>query len=480
MANCAQCGRKLPPLTFGRKICQWCVQHEKAQRGEIVEDVKQHVMPAPWVRSESTITLTHVLFGANVAVFLAMAAASGSVLEFPGQIMAHFGANFGPYTLSGDWWRLLTYMFLHGGLMHIAFNMWCLWDIGALCESLYGRWTFGAVYLITGVAAGLSSVAWNPGVLSVGASGAIFGLAGALIASFSLGEFSLPDVAIKSTLRSLLFFAAFNIFFGSMFSGVDNAAHFGGLISGLIVGALIARIAPQSDNPLRRVGVLGVVALAVVAGAFGVEQWRGAPYRIGRALQSLSESPDRAVGQLRSLVRQQPNSVQAHLLLGQAYFNANQYPQAEAEFKRVIELQPQQTAARFDLGMVYLGEKRAEEAKATFTQMLAQNPNDADAHYGVGLALADEEQYKAAIEEFKTALRLGPQASGVYYELGQSYAKLGMYDDAISAYLNEKEKSRDDPDVETALADAYQAKGMTQQAQDARNRAGQLKGGQGK
>ena len=56
----------------------------------------------------------------------------------------------------------LTYMFLHGGLMHIAFNMWCLWDLGALAESLYGRWTFGAIYLITGIGRGLASVAWNP------------------------------------------------------------------------------------------------------------------------------------------------------------------------------------------------------------------------------------------------------------------------------------------------------------------------------
>ena len=82
-----------------------------------------------------------------------MALASGSVMEFPGQISLHFGANFGPYTLSGEWWRLFTYMFLHGGAMHILFNMWCLWDLGRLCESLYGRWTFAAIYFITGIAA---------------------------------------------------------------------------------------------------------------------------------------------------------------------------------------------------------------------------------------------------------------------------------------------------------------------------------------
>ena len=186
MANCIRCGRQLPPLSF-RRVCQWCVQHEAAQRGEESGEEKQHVMPVPWVRkSQSTISLTQLLFGANIAVFLAMALASGSVMGFPGHITLHFGANYGPYTLSGQWWRLVTYMFLHGGLLHIGFNMWCLWDLGALAESLYGRWTYAAVYLLTGIAAGLASVGWNPGVTSVGASGAIFGLAGALIATFTI------------------------------------------------------------------------------------------------------------------------------------------------------------------------------------------------------------------------------------------------------------------------------------------------------
>jgi membrane associated rhomboid family serine protease/Tfp pilus assembly protein PilF len=477
MANCSQCGRKLPPLTFGKKICQWCTQHEAAQRGESEDDARQHVMPAPWVkRSESTITLTHVLFGANVAVFLAMAMSSGSVMDFAGMDLRPWGANVGLLTLSGQWWRLFTYMFLHGGLLHIAFNMWCLWDLGALCESLYGPWTYGAVYIITGVGAGVASLAWHPGGVSVGASGAIFGLAGALIASFYLGQFSLPSVAIRATLRSLLFFAAFNIFFGTVASGVDNAAHFGGLGTGLILGALIARIAPQHDAPLRRAGVLAVGALVVLGGALGVNQWRGSQMRMWRAFESLADGgPENTIARLQAIVRQQPNLPQAHFALAQAYLNQGQFQQAEGEFKRVLQLQPQATQARFDLGLVFLNEKRPEDAKAAFTQILTQNANDADAHYGMGLALADEDQQQAAIEEFKTAIRLGPQASGVYYEMGQSYAKLKMYDDAIAAYLQEKEKNGDDPDVETALAESYQAKGMTQQAQEARDRAAQLK-----
>ena len=483
MANCIRCGRQLPPLSFGRKICQWCVQHEAAQRGEVVDEPRQRVMPAPWVRrGESSISLTHILFGANVAVFLAMLLASGNpaafldpMHEFPPGVSIHFGANYGPLTLSEDWWRLFTYMFLHGSLLHIGFNMWCLWDLGKLCESLYGRWTYLFIYVITGVAGGVASLGWNPGVWSVGASGAIFGLAGALIASFYLGEFSLPQIAIKGTLRSLLFFAGFNLLFGSMFPGIDNSCHIGGLVSGLALGAVIARLAPQQDAPLRRASVVGFVALAVVAAGFGVREWRGGPMRMAREYQELGGRTD-SVAQLEKIVRQQPSLVPAHFALAQAYLTRQQFPQAEAEFKKVLELQPKSQAARFDLGMTYLSEQRPEDAKTTFNDMLTQDANSGDGHYGLGMTLASEQNYQDAIAEFKKAESSGTQVSGLYYEMGNSYAKLKKYDNAISAYLQGRQKDGDDPDLESSLADAYEAKGMAQQAQEARNQALQLRG----
>jgi len=259
MTNCARCGRQLPALTFGKKICQWCVQHEAAQRGE--DSPVQRVEPTPWMRRQSSSMLvTQAIFGLNVAVFVAM-------LLPGGQEIGALGANYGPATIGGEWWRLLTCVFIHGGLLHIAFNMWCLWDLGRLAESVYGHWTFAAVYLITGLAASLGSLFKNPGVLSVGASGAIFGIAGALVASFYLGEFSLPRAAITGTLRSVVMFVGYNLFFGAIIAHTDNAAHIGGLLMGLLLGALIARVAPQGDDVGRRVSVLLVGILLVLAGA---------------------------------------------------------------------------------------------------------------------------------------------------------------------------------------------------------------------
>jgi len=282
MSNCVRCGRELPGFSFGKKICQWCVQHEAEQRGEVAEDARQAVMPTPWVRrSAPTIGVTHVIFGINAAVFLGMVLATSSVMGFTGPDLVHWGANLGPYTLSGEWWRLLTSVFVHGGIIHIGFNMWCLWNLGALCEVLYGPWAYLAIYLLCGVGGSLGSVIWNPRVLSVGASGAIFGLAGALLAAFKLGEFSAPRAALSGTLRSVGAFVVYNLIFGAAISGVDNAAHIGGLITGLILGALIALFAPRHEHPPRRALIFLLLTLALAAVAAGVAHYHGLPFRIG-------------------------------------------------------------------------------------------------------------------------------------------------------------------------------------------------------
>jgi len=284
MANCIRCGRQLPGLTFGKKICQWCVQHEAAQRGELAEDAPQPIIRTPWVhRGESTIGLTQIIFGINAAVFVGMVLSSSTVMDFPGGTLLHWGANLGALTFSGEWWRLLTNIFVHGGLLHIAFNMWCLWNLGELCESLYGRWTFGTIYLICGLGASVASATRHPYVPSVGASGAIFGLAGALIAAFKLGEFSVPRSALSGTLRSLGAFVVYNLIFGAVIPGIDNTAHVGGLITGLIVGALIAVIAPQQDQAPRRMAVFVLMILILAGGAIAAGRHYGLPLRLGRS-----------------------------------------------------------------------------------------------------------------------------------------------------------------------------------------------------
>ena len=186
------------------------------------DDARQPVITRPWVRRESSITLTQVIFGANVAVFLAMALpvelAPSSSKQFSRRSPSISAPTIGPLTLSGE---LVAIVDLHvpswrpdsHRIQHVV-------SLGSGCDSASRSMAvdFRSHISDHGPGGGVASMAWDPGVLSVGASGAIFGLAGALIASFYLGEFSLPRVAISGTLRSLLFFAGFNLTFRQFMS----------------------------------------------------------------------------------------------------------------------------------------------------------------------------------------------------------------------------------------------------------------------
>jgi rhomboid protease GluP len=434
-------------------------------------------MAPPWARgSTTTLGLTQVLVGINAVVFAAMVMAGVSLTSPTSPQLLHWGANFGPLTLGGQWWRLLTSMFLHIGIIHIAFNMWCLWDLGALCESLYGRWTFGAVYVISGVAASLTSVAWHPHGISAGASGAIFGVAGALIASLKLGEFSVPQAAVRGTLRSVIMFAGYNLVFGAMSRRTDNSAHLGGFVCGLILGALIARVAPDRDDQVRRFSVLVVVLLAVVGGGAWLQHARSYLVHLQRGSALLEQNkPDQAIAELQTAVQQRLGYAPGHQELAHAYYNAGQFDKAEAELRRVIELQPRDQSAYYALGSVYLEQQRPHDARETFTHLLALNPNSADAHFGLGRTSAAEDDPLGAIREFQAAARLDAEMESVYYYLGLSYARLKQYDEAIAAYQKEQEKNGDDYDTQIALAHAYQAKGMQAQAEAALQKAAQLK-----
>jgi rhomboid protease GluP len=473
MAKCIQCGRQLPALTFGKKVCRWCVQHEAAQRGE--EDTMQRVETAPWLRRESSsMMVTQAFFAINVIVFVAMAFAGVSLTEPTGQDLIRWGANFGPRTLAGQWWRLLSCVFLHIGIIHIAFNMWCLWDLGALAESLYGHWTFAAVYLTTGVASSVTSSAWHPGGVSAGASGAIFGIAGALIASFYLGEFSLPRAAISGTLRSVVMFAGYNLVFGALWGRTDNAAHIGGLVSGLTLGALIARVAPDRDL-VRRGGVLLFGFALVGLGVFWLQHSRS--YLVhAQAGQTLlmQRKNDQAIAEFQTALRQRPDFVPARFELARAYLFKNDLDHAQTELQRVIAATPKDEGAYYYLGYIYLEKKQAQQALGIFEQLLQLNPNSPDGHAGRAAVFSFENKYSEALEEYKLAANLDPDYRNVYYDMGVVQAKLNQYDDAITSFVKQRDNG-DDPDNEKELARAYEARGMKAEAAEARQKAAELK-----
>jgi rhomboid protease GluP len=254
---------------------------------------------------------TPALVALNVLVFAAMAAAGAGILRPDADVHIRFGSNFGPLTLGGEWWRLGTAVFIHFGVLHLAFNMWALWDAGRLAERLYGTARFLVTYAVAGLAGSVASLAWNPAVNGAGASGAIFGVIGALLAFLLDPRSGVPRSLARPLSRSALLFVALAIAFGWLHPGIDNAAHLGGLAAGALMGALQARplTAAARGAPDRARPWLAAAAGALLVGV-GI-QWlahpsagRAAELGLRRDLVEFGEADARASSAMRSLVAQ--------------------------------------------------------------------------------------------------------------------------------------------------------------------------------
>lgn len=157
----------------------------------------------------------------------------GSQADLIGLI--HSGAIVPDIPQTGQWWRLVTAMFLHIGLLHLLFNGWALYQLGALFEMMFGTQRFLIVYVVAGIVASFASVLFTRS-LAAGASGAIFGILGALIVAIRRSPRWRNESWTKGLVQQLLFWAGLNIFLGFSYPGIDNAAHLGGFVTGMIAG----------------------------------------------------------------------------------------------------------------------------------------------------------------------------------------------------------------------------------------------------
>lgn len=209
--------------------------------------------------------LTYVLIGINVAIFVVMIVRGVGVLEPDTGSLIAWGADFGPLTTNGQWWRLFTSMFLHIGIIHILMNMFVLWNIGTFIERLVGQAGFLAVYLASGLGGSLVSTLTSPYTVSAGASGAIFGLYGCLLGFLALNRDSFPSSVLKPLTKGAMTFVFYNIVYGLGRSGVDLAAHLGGLATGFAFGLILSQ--PIELEAARRRGVRSAI---VAAGAIAL------------------------------------------------------------------------------------------------------------------------------------------------------------------------------------------------------------------
>lgn len=253
-----------------------------------------------------------VLIALNVVAFIATALAGAGVLSPQPAVHLRWGSNFGPLTADGEWWRLVTGAFLHFGVVHLALNMWVLWDAGRLAERLFGAAAFLLIYLASAIVAGLASVAWNPWVNSAGASGALFGVIGALLVYMADRSHGVPFAVMRAHRNSLLVFATYSVLLGLLATGIDNAAHLGGLAAGAALGWILGRPVLPRPAPRRAapwaIAVAGSIATAVAVASgipnagpeYRAEQsFRGALDRVAAASRELLEERERLGRELR-------------------------------------------------------------------------------------------------------------------------------------------------------------------------------------
>ena len=295
--------------------------------------------------------LTYALLAINVVMFGLVELAGGT--EDP-DVLLDFGAMFGPFISEGEYWRLFTAMFLHSGFMHLGFNALGLFIFGHIVERSYGHERFFLIYVLAGLAGSVTSYLFNPTAVAAGASGAIFGVVGALAAFLVVQRRTFGKHA-QNSLIGIGIIVAINIFIGLSTPGIDNWAHGGGLVAGFILGLTLSPQYRQARTMFGYQVIVNttgslilkwwVVPVALVILAIGVML---ADRRLPensfthyfRAERYYSQGDyDRALDELSLAIESSRlGPAQAHLLRGKIYIEAGNYQLARQELAIALRL----------------------------------------------------------------------------------------------------------------------------------------------
>lgn len=222
--------------------------------------------------ADRRLYVTYGLIAINILVFILMVMdGAGLIIPDNNLVYLKWGSDFGPLTLSGDYWRLVTNIFIHFGIIHLLMNMYCLYIIGGYLEPMLGRVKFIAAYFCTGILASLTSLWWHSEpVNSAGASGAIFGMYGLFLSLLTTNI--IPVSVRKGLLQNIGIFIVYNLVYGAK-SGVDNSAHVGGLVSGFVIGYLYVINFRAENKGTKAAWVLpAVIGLTLAAAVFFLDQ----------------------------------------------------------------------------------------------------------------------------------------------------------------------------------------------------------------
>ncbi len=377
--------------------------------------------------------VTTILIAVNVAVFIAMIGRGISVTQPSPEALLRWGANYGPLTAGGQWWRLVTSAFVHVGIMHLAMNMLVLFTGGRLTERLFGQPAFVVLYGLSALGGSIVSVTMHPMTPSAGASGAIFGVYGGVIAFLIVRRASLPTDARSALLQNAILFVGYNILYGLTQAHVDMAAHIGGLVTGFVAGSILAPplggVTTQArwQRPLA-VAAAGLLIVVVATRRVPVfDDWSAALSTWLDASRRIDAQYDEAVKglQKKSLTRQQfadriEQTLVPEVINLQKRFASLRLPPTERATANKIATVLALRAESFSLmakgersgdpAVLEQAEIKQEEALAA---SLAVAPNDALKRQ-LGMRAKDREQQRAFAAEVERLAAFDKGAVAVY------------------------------------------------------------------
>jgi membrane associated rhomboid family serine protease len=242
-------------------VGQRCPEHSGKPHG--VARMRTGIKHAGFAGTSGLVT--RILIGINVAVYL-LELAEGGTVNGVGSKIYEKGALFGPLVAHGDWWRLITAAFLHYGPIHLGFNMFFLYWIGTPVEQYLGRSRFLLIYLASGLAGSAGALVLSPNAITVGASGAIFGILGAALILERQGSYVLGGSAMG--------LIVINLALGFVLANVSIGGHIGGLIGGAACMLVLSRFG-RGHGAYGRIGAIGIAGIVAVAAlSVAIAYWK--------------------------------------------------------------------------------------------------------------------------------------------------------------------------------------------------------------
>ncbi|OLS34095.1 rhomboid family intramembrane serine protease [Alkalihalophilus pseudofirmus] len=345
--------------------------------GRLKREVRQHT------KKKEEEERSFFLYGKPIAtyVLLIMIAVMFYIIEQNGGsthvlTLIEFGAKYNPAILDGEWWRFFSSMFLHIGFIHLFMNSLALFYLGGAVERMYGTSRFVLIYFIAGLIGSISSFAFNEQV-AAGASGAIFGLFGALL-YFGTAQ---PKLFFRTMGMNVLVILGINLVFGFVMPMIDNGAHIGGLVGGFLAAALV-QLPKEKGRPRQIFYLLGTIILALSLfwlGHIKEDQQMSSLLSLQLAQEYMQEGRfDEAYPLIEAVLEEENDNAEAYFLMAYLEYEFGQYEKARESLLKTVELRPSFHEAHYNLALTHSRLGNTEEAIASLEEAIALAPEEED------------------------------------------------------------------------------------------------------